>query len=1243
MVKDIIPGPLAGESVIDAAKRQLESGPIGWAKQCGVCHVGGGSMEYDRDMLPYGQPGTANEGDRYTYLGPRLVGGVPTAGGIVELTSSNSANQLFGDNKVEVDCMMCHANTLRTGAAWYKSIGCNGTSVPGPTDDPACTGPKFANLVSGEFYDSYNRNAAVSYGFMKEAASAGIGATINLGTGVISNVPVTIPAVNIASVPNSGNCAQCHARNEADNIGLPMEAQQFGGMIAGYGNYFRITIPGDAVDLDEITADGAGCIGDCKNDKQWNEFGCKTGMGKRSQKTGYGSSDRFGFGICFGCSMFSAMNGGPMMWWTGMDGIPGNADDGVCAMPSVKAACNEKAGADLQANPMAIYENPLLGIPKQITGKMPDYDVHDVGYVRNESGVGSIDPAQALKCASCHYGYSGTTEPKTISATVGGTSYSYTYPAKAIEKADHEMAQGYSQMEKANDYLDGTVTCENCHTTRTHPNLVENGGTLKSPNPTHAGFAALHIEKIDCRTCHIPYVYSSPGRLLLRDWTAGAHRQADGSNGNANHFDFAFNFMDGGADRMPVLRAWIKTPHGTSIASIVPSMLPVWTGSAVRQSDDFVLGWSPAKTRDITAAAAVIAAANRAAGNSWDLRLNGTNDHPPFQGFQLTDPLKIESADKINAMAAELNAVNASKWGAHARVGNARMNLFPLMFDPSHGIAPKEWALGGAKTGGCISCHSSAAVNPMTGQPVNPSIYSPKSVGFFDGQKELLKNGMMQMADYDCGGDDMNYTTGGWSNAANPSWMCGMFDPLAMGGNNNGTCDTAEVMACRTYIGQNLYPQFGMPSDLGPAMPIDGISMMQMMAIREGTFGNPQQGGCDTRYTFFGVPNGCEPGDYFSRDEIRKHFKKNIQQVKFSPAGLPANPQWVNPITGAVGAVPATMGRVFGIVSVGKNPSNPSHANKFDLGATCYNPMTGEEFPCPDSGGYIKTTVSQGLMSATDTRPTLLGYTWCYQNKLMSLLLNPQSSQDPVAYVAYTLDPADSLNVLFNGSSSLNSDTWTWDFGDGATATGASVSHKYAAPGIYTVKLTVTGPCGPENTKETVITLKQTPVAYIAYQLDPVTERKVNFDGTPSLNEASYAWNFGDGVGTSTLDKPSYTYAAAGTYTVTLTVTGTYGGTHTTQTDVKVGKLQPVCYVAYSFDIAADPTKKTVIFDASGSKYAETYAWDFGDGTAPGTGVKVSHKYDTTGITLPKTYTVKMTATGLTGKPCTTTTWVTIK
>jgi glucose/arabinose dehydrogenase len=66
------------------------------------------------------------------------------------------------------------------------------------------------------------------------------------------------------------------------------------------------------------------------------------------------------------------------------------------------------------------------------------------------------------------------------------------------------------------------------------------------------------------------------------------------------------------------------------------------------------------------------------------------------------------------------------------------------------------------------------------------------------------------------------------------------------------------------------------------------------------------------------------------------------------------------------------------------------------------------------------------------------------------------------------------LTVQFNGSGSSDPEggtlTYAWNFGDGGTSTGATVSHTYQSNGTYTARLTVTDPGGLQSSATQTIT-----------------------------------------------------------------------------------------------------------------------------------------------------------------------------
>jgi PKD repeat protein len=153
----------------------------------------------------------------------------------------------------------------------------------------------------------------------------------------------------------------------------------------------------------------------------------------------------------------------------------------------------------------------------------------------------------------------------------------------------------------------------------------------------------------------------------------------------------------------------------------------------------------------------------------------------------------------------------------------------------------------------------------------------------------------------------------------------------------------------------------------------------------------------------------------------------------------------------------------------------------------------------------------------------------------------------------------------------------------------------------------------------------------------------VAFDGGASADSdgsvASYAWDFGDGSAVASEVAPTHTYAAGGTYTVTLTVTDDRGAVGTSTATVTVTpprvNATPTASFTSTVDHLAVAVDGTASSDADGA--IASYRWDFGDGTIAATGSTTGHTYAAAG-----TYTVTLTVTDGEGATGTSTGTVTV-
>jgi PKD repeat protein len=217
---------------------------------------------------------------------------------------------------------------------------------------------------------------------------------------------------------------------------------------------------------------------------------------------------------------------------------------------------------------------------------------------------------------------------------------------------------------------------------------------------------------------------------------------------------------------------------------------------------------------------------------------------------------------------------------------------------------------------------------------------------------------------------------------------------------------------------------------------------------------------------------------------------------------------------------------------------------------------TGSSFTGEENGdecAWISSGQGAAALVAFSTGSFAMQSTWSNDTNRCDIS-HPIVSGSGGTPTANFTDSVSGLTVAFTDTSTdaggtIGSHAWT--FGDGGTSTAANPSHTYAAGGTYSVTETVTdsgnGATSSKTSSVTVSASGGTPVANFTYTIGALT---VNFTDTSTDTGGSigqHSWNFGDG-NTSTATNPSHTYAAAGTYSVSETVTDSVNNQSSTKT-----------------------------------------------------------------------------------------------
>lgn len=188
------------------------------------------------------------------------------------------------------------------------------------------------------------------------------------------------------------------------------------------------------------------------------------------------------------------------------------------------------------------------------------------------------------------------------------------------------------------------------------------------------------------------------------------------------------------------------------------------------------------------------------------------------------------------------------------------------------------------------------------------------------------------------------------------------------------------------------------------------------------------------------------------------------------------------------------------------------------------------------------------------------------------------------------------------------STSWSWDFGNGSGSTSQSPSVLYADTGTYIVTLQTAMPGGCSQTFNPYLVVRVIPYdpqpIYIGY-LSSCRPYRVSFS-TQTPDVTHYLWDFGDGS-TSTLPNPTHTYAQAGTYDISLTLTIGEGCVTTLDTAITFGYSNPA--IASVNDAC---TNTPILFSVNNLSAFTSATWLFGDGQSAA-GFSTVHSYADSG------------------------------
>jgi PKD repeat protein len=322
--------------------------------------------------------------------------------------------------------------------------------------------------------------------------------------------------------------------------------------------------------------------------------------------------------------------------------------------------------------------------------------------------------------------------------------------------------------------------------------------------------------------------------------------------------------------------------------------------------------------------------------------------------------------------------------------------------------------------------------------------------------------------------------------------------------------------------------------------------------------------------------------------------------------------------------------------ATGPQPPNTSGQSGGDIVEKDSSSLTNPSFATGVGTAVIRDNGSPDMNDVTSTKQNVTaasGLVVMGNNATTKMywhadLVGGTTQPPPQAPVAsFTATPTNGnspLDVAFTDTSTGSPTSWSWDFGDGTTSTQQNPTHRFTNTGTTTRDFTVTlrasnaGGTSAAFTRAISVAPAPQPTLTASFTAQKAANDPLTFtftDTSTGGTPTSWQWDF-DNNGTidSTVQNPSHTYAAAGTFTVSLTVSNATSPPDTATQQVTAGNATTG---TATFSPVADTQAKS---DSANTNYGTLTTLRVRGGTATSpTTYRTFLKFEVTGITGPVT------------------------